>query len=72
MLEWIQNNISNLMVFSSVAVLIGFALRRTVIDYRRSCHGNCSGCGMSGLCQPDKNGQNGLVSAYRQANPKQN
>ena len=72
MLEWIQSNIGNIVVFTAVALIVGIALIGSLKAAKESCNGHCAGCSMNKLCQPDENGENGLLSAYRQANPKQN
>jgi len=53
MMEFLTDNIGNIIVLSVVAVLLFLAVRSMVKDKkngRSSCGCNCSGCAMSGAC----------------------
>ena len=72
MLEWITQNLGNIIVLSIVILICALAIRSMIRskDESSNCGGECSGCGNSEFCHPKKNGENALVTAFRQDHPR--
>ncbi len=52
MVDWLANNVVNIVVFLFVVLVVGLALRATIKGHMldcSSCGGDCSGCG--GVCK---------------------
>ena len=72
MLEWITQNLGNIIVVSVIILICALAIRSMIRskDESSNCGGECSGCGNSEFCHPKKNGENALVAAFRQDHPR--
>ena len=70
MLQWLQNNLANIVIVALLAVIVIMAILQMVLEKKKgrpSCGGNCSSCGACASCKPEKEGlQNRLIDQDRE------